>query len=481
MGIEDKLGVEYGYSVLTSPGIAKNYKAIGPKKVKFSDVCWGDIQVIGPITLFGKTYRSYNWSKLDAAVKDWQTAGFDIQMVLRSKCSWGTAPTVSIPSGILFPDAASAPPTSKYYSEYLEWLKQAILRYSGIGGSKTMPGLIRPIRFWEIESEQGSPMFWMGTDEDYIRLLAAANFTIKVTDPNAKIILGGLNFSNGLNDDPSDAIIEQRLSAIAEPIQTMLRNGVAQFYKLLDRPDLFDIIEFHNLLEYTSIPYVIKRINSETQKRGYTKEVWVGDANSAPQVQPSQTDLIPLDPYAVKMGQVLFMGTNYPGYPQALAWLRAEQARLAIKKYTYALAFGASRIYMGLMEDWPWYTGYPYNGLTESNGSPRPVWNAIQSYAQRITGFDSITEVSLGGYTISAVTLPTFDICLYRLTSGDRTIYIGWTEPGNITIQMPFVGTQASIWTVPTTLAEGGGLTTTIPVVSNTLTLKLTTTPIIIS
>jgi hypothetical protein len=124
--LEDKLGVEYGYSVLTAAGIAKNYRYLGSRCVKFSDVTWGDIQPTGPITIFFWTYRSYNWSKLDAAVKDWQQFGYDIHMVLRSKNSWATQATVYPPAGMPYSSAASCPPKAQYWTEYSEFIKQVL-------------------------------------------------------------------------------------------------------------------------------------------------------------------------------------------------------------------------------------------------------------------------------------------------------------------------------------------------------------------
>jgi hypothetical protein len=468
--LEDKLGVEYGYSVLTAAGIAKNYRYLGSRCVKFSDVAWGDIQPTGPITIFFWTYRSYNWSKLDAAVKDWQQFGYDIHMVLRSKNSWATQATVYPPAGMPYSSAASCPPKAQYWTEYSEFIKQVVLRYSGVGGNKSMPGLVKGIKYWEIESEQGSPMFWQGTDEEYIRLLENATTTIKSIDPSAKVILGGLNFSNMFNDNPSDVVIEQRLSSVAEPYQTMCRNGINQFYKLLDRPQLFDIIEFHNLLEYTSVQHVISYLKREMNKRNYMKDIWVGDANSAPQVQSSVMDFIPLDPYALKMGQILPF-PNDPRYPQAVAWVRAEQAKLAIKKYTCALAYGAEKIMMGLMEDWPWYAAFPYNGMTESDGTPRPVWYAMQTYISKVLGAGMLIEVATGS--------PNDKVFRFTTTSGVG--YIAWNDSMEGSITLPLSKSTAIVWQVPTTAAEGTGKTTPVSTQNGMVTVKINSTPVIIS
>jgi len=89
-------GVEYGNldgGLLGAPrrAPASTYAAFGATWVKFTDITWGQIVPRSGMNACG----GYSWGKLDGWVQEWQAAGFEIQMVLRSRSDWATQPPIA--------------------------------------------------------------------------------------------------------------------------------------------------------------------------------------------------------------------------------------------------------------------------------------------------------------------------------------------------------------------------------------------------
>ena len=87
-------------------------------------------------------------------------------------------------------------------TSYGEFLRQAVERYDG-DGIDDMPGLLIPIKYWEIMNEpsmQGGVTggmgeelkFFVGTSEEYLEILKTSYSVIKGADPEAKVVQGGM-------------------------------------------------------------------------------------------------------------------------------------------------------------------------------------------------------------------------------------------------------------------------------------------------
>ena len=95
------------------------------------------------------------------------------------------------------PGHGASPPDP---GKYATFLRAAVLRY-GPNGSfwaqhPTLPRL--PIRDWQIWNEPPSKGFWslQPFAKRYVNTLRAARFGIKVTDPNARVVLAGLTWKS---------------------------------------------------------------------------------------------------------------------------------------------------------------------------------------------------------------------------------------------------------------------------------------------
>jgi len=384
-------GIEYGYEGQVDPSIASKYTSIGAKTTKFSDVNWGDIEPTKPFKFFTFVSHNYQWAKLDSFVKAWQAIGYsEFNFVLRSKCTWGTKATIPItPELSVYQNLASCPPTPDNVANYTAFVKEIVSRYSGKVPSKTMPGLLYPVKYWEIESEAGSPMFWLGTKDDYSNMLKIAYTTIKSVDPSAVVILSGINLNDMMKTNPTEQQIYDLINTKPEPWKSFLLAGIDFFRDNLRYPKYFDVIEFHSLHDYESVPYIVNLINRECDKAGCPrKEIWMGDAMSAPHSHPSPVDFYPISEPAASYNYIMWWPDN-PQYAAADAWFLKEQSKLAIKRMVIGAGCNCKKIYMGTLIDWPWYSGYPYNGLIETDGSKRPVYVAMSFFISALSTYTS--------------------------------------------------------------------------------------------
>ncbi|MEO5357417.1 MAG: glycoside hydrolase family 44 protein [Nitrospirae bacterium YQR-1] len=86
-------------------------------------------------------------------------------------------------------------------TSYIKFIRELVDRYNG-DGKNDMPGLTKPIKYWEILNEPETayqsdktgvqPMvFFRGNQTDYSDLFSATAMAIKETDPEAQILNGG--------------------------------------------------------------------------------------------------------------------------------------------------------------------------------------------------------------------------------------------------------------------------------------------------
>ncbi len=135
---------------------------------------------------------------------------------------------------------------------YKEFLKKAVERYDG-DGQDDMPGLLIPIKYWEIMNEpsmQGGVSggmgeelkFFVGTSEEYLEILKNSYEAIKEADPEAKVVQGGM------------AGMMQNFVDFWEPI---LSAGGGNYFDIAnnhtisttDKKEDFQVIKFKKFLE----------------------------------------------------------------------------------------------------------------------------------------------------------------------------------------------------------------------------------------
>ena len=219
--LDFKLGVEYTFAGKEAPDgstFAKVYADMGAILTKPQD---------------GKVYMEmvqkecggvFDWSVLDEMVLAYQKHGFDFLVVLATKY-----------------DKEPSKYTVEEMKCYQEYVRQTVERYD-MDGIDDMHGLLRPINYWQVDSEFGTGFFdkrgplaeLMGTSWDdaggeYILMLEMANPPIKQANPNAKILTISWQ-SRGLWTDKDG---EQRVFANMSEWDTKDHMGAIQKYMVV--------------------------------------------------------------------------------------------------------------------------------------------------------------------------------------------------------------------------------------------------------
>ena len=74
--------------------------------------------------------------------------------------------------------------------DYKNFLTKLVDRYDG-DGSNDMPGLTKPIKYWDVMNEPEFKMFFKGSKEDFIEIFNFSSKVIKEKQPDAVIVMAG--------------------------------------------------------------------------------------------------------------------------------------------------------------------------------------------------------------------------------------------------------------------------------------------------
>ena len=75
-------------------------------------------------------------------------------------------------------------------NDYKNFVTKLVDRYDG-DGVNDMPGLVKPIKYWEIMNEPEFKMFFKGSEDDFVEIFNFSSKTIKEKQKNAVIIMAG--------------------------------------------------------------------------------------------------------------------------------------------------------------------------------------------------------------------------------------------------------------------------------------------------
>jgi hypothetical protein len=423
------LGVEY-----MSPGLAEIYARTGVRwaKAMGAGFAWGDVEPKPPVN--GK--HTYDWHNTDRLLLEYQRAGFrHFQLYTKARCGWATSkPLPPLSHG-------SFPPKAEFSQDYADYLRNLVERYDK-DGDEDAPGLLYPVLYYEIEAEWGT--FWLGTTEEYLELLKVAHAAVKSAHPQAQVILIGF-FLAGVFEGNPDPDIERAIREHLPPHQqAKVRRGIAEADKLLSHPELFDVVEFHSLSDWTEIVGMTRFLREKMRQHGYEKPIWVGDVNYT--ASPMLFWGVPVPPYtraqkpAIEETLRLLANPRHPRHAQVEAWFRAEQACGLVKKAVLAMGEGCAGINLGNLEDWDIFAFVPtitgtaaFHGLVERKGwvgrakadadripgEARPAYHALALVSQKLSDFTAVKTLSLGK-----------GVYAYTFTVNSREVTVLWYDDG---------------------------------------------------
>jgi hypothetical protein len=275
----------------------------------------------------------YDWSEPDRIVAANQAAGLPLLAILIGTPVWaGGGQASAVPGGLdtvpILPDGSVG--QANVWGRFVHELAQ---RYRG------------RINAYEIWNEPNRPDFWGGTPEQYYRLLSTGMAAIRHADPNARVVLGGLDGYRNLE------FLDRLLNAAAaDPAPPGRKGG-------------FDVLAWHAYHRPLDVYTGTVALRERLRARGLTQPIWVTESNVAA-----------WDDRPVR-------GAD----PQPYRWSARgdEQAAFVLEALAYAVAADVERIYLyrasdtGEAEAW---------GLLTADGTPRATEAAFRFVTSALAG-----------------------------------------------------------------------------------------------
>ncbi len=418
-------------------------------------IVWESVEPSPPAKANANTY---DWSYPDSVVTAFQQAGAELQSMLSARSSWAS-------DGEL--------PKAEFLDDWERFVQAAVERYDR-DGIDDMPGLLRPIRYWQLGNEtygHGIPI------EAYVEFLARTHTAAQAAFAEVKIIAAEVTDVPRFLDTVDTVLIEQRARSLLDlPAGLFMLGEVAAFVHY----DVF-ITHFNGLSRF--IPSTVWFWRTRMAEAGSERLLWGGDAASGP--------LLGQDPLGFRdkavvareraIMEILETGPSHPDYAATEAWFRRVQAREAVRKPVAIVGSGVRHMYLTAASDWPTYemSAWRYQGLVDLAGKQRPALYAYRLAIEKIGEAMDASPLDLGP-GIFAFHWTTGDSMRYCLWADDADITDG-NEPA-VTVRLP-VGSRATavrLTTPPLAAGETEGIVETRPVMGGEVKLTLTPTPVFV-
>ncbi len=412
------IGVEY-----VVPGVGEAFSGLGIAAVKPlpTSFSWDKMQTSpgSPI----------DFSYTDKYVKEFQDSGFTV-IVLGLKVSGSILgdPWMIDPA---YPKTQAVNPT--YYSNFSHWVKSIVERYDK-DGVDDMAGLKYPVKHYEIGVEFSS--YQPEPTEIYLKTLelgykAAHEAYDKVMVGHSAFLLTPV-FKDNPSPDQYEAAFDQNLVGTEG-------KGLRDIRMVLDRLDLFDFINVHNLGWPYEIEQIVKWVKYETAQREYQKPIIISDTSPTPfagfgsATKTSGNNLAIMTPPATEEDRsrlVDYFKKLISADAKYIEWLRAYLAADTVQRVVIAAEQKIALINTAFTSDLPGanlaiFQGAAGNagwgGMVDVEGGrvtgKRPAYYALRQLQENLRGYDSIVRVNVNGDD---------EIRLYRVTKQGDEFFIAW-------------------------------------------------------
>ena len=468
-GAESRFGIDYVFAL--SPGYQKEiwprtYAQTKAGWVNFARMSWAALEPRPPV----RGVHRYRWKPLDRSVRLWQQYGFHIAISLRLAKGWFAGPIRYRPelfSGRLGERAllhTDRLPADEYRDDYRAWIRALVERYDG-DGQEDMPGLRYPVLHYQVGNEYANPVFWTGTFEDYQVLLAETRRAARQACPQVQIISQGIRWNDLFHDDPKAEHFEERFAAFLRRLPNdAWRESWRKAREFTERTvalaGLYDILDAGgNGPHPTMSAGYMQWVRRELAKHGLTTTIWDLEARCEPRLVLNP--VVGFHPELTVPGgqgilQALKQKSN-PLHQRAVAWYRAEQARILVKVFVTRFAAGFEKVFMGMASDWDrtpgaFSTPNPFLGLLDRKGKPWPAFYALQLLVEKIDGFARADKMPAPE-----------GVELYRFTFAARRpeIWVAWLTEEKVRglddplpvkrVLLRGLTGPVTVWTTPTT------------------------------
>lgn len=449
--------------------------------------------------------ESINWAKMqpklskpidyrvaDQFVKNYQQAGFrDIVFGLRTLSH-------AEDNGATYGKNRPVP-KPEYEDDYAAWIKGIVERYDK-DGIDDMPGLKYPVRYYEIEVEFSS--YTPEPVEEYLKKLEIAYKAAHSAFADVLVAHSAFLTMTAFDSDPAPADYEKAFAAMYIPDK---HHGLADMRKVLDRPDLFDRVNFHELGDPVMIERTVRWLNYEMKKRGYFKPIVISDTSPTPFISYGRATgctgpLLGIIVWPAKESDRCRLADYFNKIldddASTVAWKNRFVAGDMVKKVVVAAEQGIELINTSFTGDLPILSTKLGFAAAGNGGFGGVVSEKYNFFTKKYTvieyrpGFYALKQLAEKLRNVNGISRETSDkdVRLYKVRTSDGSFWIGWLHPDYLVLP----GDDEPERTVSLPLASGAVITemateTTAPA-SQTVAaeggatrIKLTMTPVYIT
>jgi hypothetical protein len=386
---------------------------------------WGEMQ--------SSATAPINFSKLDNFVREFQAAGFtEATLALKSHSTWASVDHKLLKS-------VNAAPKPEYRDEYAEWVRAVVERYDA-DGLDDMPGLRYPVRHYEIGSEFST--YEPEPVAEYLAMLELAYRAAHEAFPDVSIAHAAILATDFFIGDPPP---EQWAARFDAPRYGP--HGLAEIRAILDRPDIFDVLNVHALAHPGEIEQLVEWLEWETGQRGYSKPIIISDTSNNPFISwgpatacdrsPQLTGLVIWPAVEADRCRLAdYFSRVLGGDAETVAWMRRFIAADMVKKVVIAAEQGVTLINTAFTTDLPLLDSpigqagagnAGWGGMITPNGNTKyPNYYAMKQLLGHLQGYTEIKRLNAAGPEGTRV---------YEVVDAEgRRFWVGWYDPPRLVL-----------------------------------------------
>lgn len=430
-----------------------------------------------------------DFTRLDTFVKEFQAIGVNtLVLALRSLNSWASK-DISV-QGFFFPLKGGI--KEEYLDEYEAWVSAVVERYDG-DGLQDMPGLRSPIQYYEIGVEFSS--YEPEPVEEYLNILEISYNAAHLVYPN--VIIAHVAFLT------TPALFEPLEAGQIEAAFTHLQDkthSLADMRAILDRPDLFDVLNIHSLGHPYEIETIVAWMETETSTRGYDKPIIISDTGSTPFIawgaatacgKPANQmgRLVPPATEADRCRLADYFTKLVAADAETLRWTQEFIAQDTVKRVVVAADQDIALIDTAYTEDLLLLKlgiaqagagTAAWAGLVDFDRKEyRPVYYALQQLIANLGEYDHFSRISVGNDD---------GLRVYQVEEDGQRFWIAWYDPAIVVLPGDTIPRANARWEVGTTsvrteslaMSAGGPEAQIVQIGDGVITLTLTPSPVFV-
>lgn len=222
----------------------------------------------------------FRWDEAYNLVKSYQAAGLDIVFTFRcNSVAWGSTFVQKDDIKAPYQVKSSMP---KSIDDWRNYVRAVVEKFDG-DGRDDMPGLSRPIRYWQFENE--FVYQWAGTADELAELTRVTYETIKEASPEAVVIgpslynvnpfalRDGINtrgwFYRGSDDSRRQKVTREQILRQPDKGYELATDYIRQAHPY------FDVVDLHvYVMDEEEVGYVVQWTEDQLRKAGADKPIW---------------------------------------------------------------------------------------------------------------------------------------------------------------------------------------------------------------